>query len=447
MVWIVGAFAASLPAQLAAFQHPDTASIELNPGAVLALRQAGISLDAYAWVAVGFGSLAMVVSAVLALVLFARRSDDWTVLLVSLFAPAYCAGNVGPTAFLNTAPSGSPLAIGLAVALAAVLFAIAVAVLLLFPSGHFVPWWSWTLLLGCIPWAAVVRAAPGFAFPSLGYPLFLGAALGCQIYRYRRVSTPMQRQQTRWVLLGLAAVIAVNQAFWLPSASTPLGKTLYAPFAFLAAGGVVLVLPVTLFIAIERYRLYEIDILINRGLVYGALTAILATVYFGGVVGARTVIGVIAGPVGADQPVVIVATTLFVAALFQPLRRALQTLIDRRFYRSKYDAARTMGAFGAVLREEVDLEALMDHLLEAVQRTMQPEHISLWLCDPEALSPIQMPRTAGQAPPATETVSEHGRVYGARHGMGYARLALTQCDGCRRPWAVFGGRSNIEMAS
>jgi len=134
--------------------------------------------------------------------------------------------------------------------------------------------------------------------------------------------------------------------------------------------------------SILRYRLYDIDVLINRTLVYGSLTALLTLLYFGLVIGLGSLVRLFTGQV-SQSPIVIVASTLALFALFQPLRRRIQAIIDRRFYRRKYDTAKTLEAFSTTLRNEVDLNQLREHLITVVQETMQPTHVSLWLRKPE----------------------------------------------------------------
>jgi hypothetical protein len=140
-----------------------------------------------------------------------------------------------------------------------------------------------------------------------------------------------------------------------------------------------LLIPLTLGIAILRYRLWDIDILINRTLVYGTLTASLALAYFGLIFALQYLLR---GMINQNNDVAIVVSTLAIAALFQPLRKRIQAGIDRRFYRRKYDAAKTVAAFSATLRNEVDLTQLREQLLNVVQETMQPAHVSLWLRQP-----------------------------------------------------------------
>ncbi len=209
------------------------------------------------------------------------------------------------------------------------------------------------------------------------------------LYRYRVISTPVERQQTKWIVYGLTATILLA-IFWnLPPFLFPSfaqSGTLYD--LALAVFDIFLLLPVILCVAIAilRYRLWDIDILINRTLVYLSLTAILALTYFVSVIVLQWLLSVFTGQLssGSQSPVVIVASTLGIAALFQPLRRRIQMIIDRRFYCSKYDAARTLAAFSVSLRDEVDLEQLREQLLAVVQETMQPTHVSLWLHNTES---------------------------------------------------------------
>jgi hypothetical protein len=137
-------------------------------------------------------------------------------------------------------------------------------------------------------------------------------------------------------------------------------------------------LPITTGIAILRHHLYDMDLIINRALVYVALTASLALIYFGGVTATQTIFQ---ASIGQEEPpqLAIVGSTLVIAALFAPLRRLIQRFIDRRYYRRKYDARNTLEAFSAKLKDETDLEALNDDLIRLVRQTMQPAHVSLWL--------------------------------------------------------------------
>jgi hypothetical protein len=156
---------------------------------------------------------------------------------------------------------------------------------------------------------------------------------------------------------------------------------LWIGYVLVAVGG--LSGPVAIGVAILRYRLYEIDIVINRTLVYGSLTAMLVTVYFGGIVVLQRVFVALTGQ---RSTLAVVASTLVIAALFTPLRRRVQAFVDRRFYRRKYDARKTLEAFSAKLRDETDLNTLSDDLVGVVRDTMQPVHVSLWLHpDPPAL--------------------------------------------------------------
>ena len=202
-------------------------------------------------------------------------------------------------------------------------------------------------------------------------------AMSSLVVRLRR-SKGVERQQVKWfayavVVLAISAILAyvvsetmgIRWLGWISSVLVIVG---------------VVGLPVAVGIAILRYRLYNIDIIINRTLVYGTLSAILVSLYVGSIVVSQ---GILRALTGQGSQLAVVASTLAVAALFNPLRHRIQSFIDRRFYRRKYDARRTLEAFSAKLRNETDLDALSNALVDVVSETMQPAHVSLWL-RPEA---------------------------------------------------------------
>jgi hypothetical protein len=212
----------------------------------------------------------------------------------------------------------------------------------------------------------------------VGIPLYIAVGLSPFVRLLRAIG--VERQQTTWFAYAAAATIGGIILYIIPSLiDTPLWFE-RAGFALNVA--VAPAIPIAIGIAILRYRLYEIDIIINRTLVYGVLTGTLALVYFGGVTATQAIFRALTGQEQQPQ-LAIVISTLVIAALFNPLRRRIQGFIDRRFYRRKYDAAKTLEAFSAKLRDETDLDALSDDLTNAVRETMQPAHVSLWL-RPEA---------------------------------------------------------------
>src|SRR5215211_6065293 len=217
------------------------------------------------------------------------------------------------------------------------------------------------------PPRALFETFSNIGWPGMAVSFFLAAF--AMILRLRR-SRGVERQQLKWIaaaaaVLPLASAAGVVGYYLGYELVAGLAATFSVFPVFLAAGYAVL-----------RYRLYDIDVVINRTLVYGLLTASLALVYFGSVAGLQRLLAPVAGQ---DSQLAIVASTLAIAALFNPLRRRIQSLIDRSFYRRKYDAARTLEAFSMKMRDETDLEQLDADLLSAVRETVQPEHVSLWL--------------------------------------------------------------------
>jgi hypothetical protein len=217
---------------------------------------------------------------------------------------------------------------------------------------------------------------------EIGGPPFIVCALAAAasiIARYI-TSRDVQRQQIKWFAFGTAAMVAIL----VPTFALIPDKSGLSNITF-ALG--ILMLPIGAGIGVLRYRLFDIDVIINHTLVYGSLTAVLAAIYFAGVLGAQQLTRILTGQEKPQSPVVIVVTTLVIAALFQPLRRRFQRFIDRRFYRSRYDARKTLDRFGSSLRGQIELDHLTGHLLETVEQTMHPAHVSLWLRTPESERP------------------------------------------------------------
>jgi len=206
-----------------------------------------------------------------------------------------------------------------------------------------------------------------------GLLLLLAACASALFVRYRRANDT-EREQIKWLLYACAVfvVVYVGGTIGEVAGSNSVGGYIWG----ILFGLCLVMLPAAIGIAVLRYRLYEIDVVINRTLVYGSLTVLLVAVYFGGVVGSQFVFRALSG---GESQLAVVASTLAIAALFNPLHRRIQSFIDRRFYRRKYDARKTLEAFSARLREETDLEALNGELVEVVTGTMQPAHVSLWL--------------------------------------------------------------------
>jgi hypothetical protein len=207
--------------------------------------------------------------------------------------------------------------------------------------------------------------------------LFVAIVLsaGSLVFRYRR-ATGIERQQIKWFAYAavLNGCLITTDIIGLSDLliSHPFGYVVWTLLGTIASAS----LYAAVGIAILRYRLYDIDLLINRTLVYGSLTAMLVGVYFGGVVALQWVFVLLTGQ---SSTLAVVASTLLIAALFSPLRRRIQAFIDRRFYRRKYDARKTLESFSVKLRDQTDLEALNDDLVGVVRETMQPAYITLWL--------------------------------------------------------------------
>ena len=381
-------FLASLPLYLAQLQTLCFGSScqynQLTPRQAETLGAIGLSVGDYAALTVALICTMFVLCLVVSALIVWRRPDDWMALLVALMLVA-----LGPIIGASNLSSGPPLWQTLNQCLTFLLTALLVLVFALFPSGQFVPrWMRWLIVVflaaevpltffpttGLMPSTAVSQ--PSWLVTLVG---LAGAALA-QLYRYRSVSTPLQRQQTKWVVLGLAAPIAAlvggsMLALLFPALS---GQGSLISLAANWSSLALICVPLSFGFAIFHYRLWDIDAIINKALVYGSLTVLLAGVYAALVIGLQSLAGITTVHF-ADQPVALVISTLATVALVQPVRRRLQALIDRRFYRRKYDAEKTLAAFSAALRNKVDLNDLRTDLLAMVQETMEPAHVSLWL--------------------------------------------------------------------
>jgi hypothetical protein len=384
---------------------PLTFTCPYDTPTLQALGQAHIALTAYTTYVTAFGLLFALIFVGLSVLLFWRMFDQ----LVGLFASFafLLLGSVG----LEGDPSRVPLALQVfvgAIQSESMLLCFGFF-LVTFSDGRFVPRWSW--LIGCTLFVqGIFFQIPG-PFNILSWPLPLillelvlafGSPVALQIYRYRRVSTPAQRQQTKWVIFGLTCAIVLFLLAVFPTNSA-LGPLVYLASVSLSSFAFLLI-PSSVTVAILRSRLWEIDVLINRTLVYGLLTATLLVVYLVLVFAGQTLLSSL---LGHNNGVVLVGSTLIVAALFQPLRRRIQQLIDRRFYRRKYDAQQTLAAFSLTLRGAVDLDQVREQLLAVVQETMQPATLSLWI------RPVKRQKVSGGT--GRESLSRGGERPSADH--------------------------------
>lgn len=362
---------------------PYSSTCGYAPTTLQALQHAHISTTAYNIYLVVLSFADALITAGLGVLIFWRKSDQPSSLLASFVLLLMGAG------LLQGDTTTMPLALENIVSTVLVfcsVFCIGFFIVA-FPDGRLVPRWSW------VAGSTLFVQAFLYQLPGVWYlekwptPLYIsetilafGSPVAIQIYRYVRVSNPAQRQQTRWVIFGLvcSVLILILQSFaeaLFPSLNGP--GSLYPLISFsLLPSLSFLLIPLSIGIAILRSRLWDIDTLINKALVYGSLTATLVLLYAGLILGLQALLG---GLFHQTTPIALVVSTLAIAALFQPVRTRIQAIIDRRFYRKKYDAERVLAAFSATLHEEVDLEQLRERLVSVIQETMQPESLSLCL--------------------------------------------------------------------
>ena len=367
--------------------------VEFSAGDVEMMR--GLDLPALAnsrvWTAVSVLYSAFFFT--LAGLVFWRKRDNWMALLVA-FALTFL-GALGFTTSDDALRRAYPQISLLLSLLDLVGFGSLMTLFLTFPSGRVIPRWAAGVVFALLFATQVVPLVlvsstrlQGPRIPLLVTLLWLllfigmiGIGLYSQIYRFRHVSSASERQQTKWVLFGLGGAFAVVPLWTTIGIAFPPAQPSPTRVWLLLVGTPVILafaslLPLSLTISILRYRLFEIDIVIKRTLVYGAVTASVLGLYFGSVLALQAIFRAVAGQ---ESPLAIVASTLAIAALFNPLRRRFQTAVNRRFYRADYDAALALQGFGERVREEVDLGELEQALIGTVHDTLQPAHVSLWL--------------------------------------------------------------------
>jgi hypothetical protein len=379
-------FIASMPVYIAQLTRVCTgvacSTGQLTPQIVGTLRNLGLFMGNYVTISIVFTFIQAFVWFTVGAVLVWRKSSDWMALLVSLMMVL-----LGTSVSLNTvAGSNSPWQLPSRL-IDFLAYLLLILVILLFPNGRFVPRWTWLLIIVFMPVEVLYDFTPNFLvnngiWSNVAWIGTVICIMATQIYRYIRVSNLVQRQQTKWVVFAIIIALLVEFVFTMIAVFFPQldqSGSLYWPLYNSISFYALLLIPLSLLIAIQRYRLWDIDILINLTLVYGTLTVLLALVYFGLIFGMQYLLR---GFIGQTNDVAIVVSTLIIAALFLPLRKYIQQIIDRRFYRSKYDAVKTIEAFSETLRNEVNLNQLSEQLLKVVHETMQPAHVSLWLRKP-----------------------------------------------------------------
>jgi hypothetical protein len=386
----------SLPAYAVRLQVPCVGAVAcslngaLTSAQIQGLKVAGFSVAGYAAYTIALTIGIVLIWSVVGLIIFWRRSDDWLALLVALTLILFNTGaeNNAPAALALSYPAWT-----VPVDVVALLTEVSIGLFfLLFPGGQFAPRWArWGIVLDLVltafsilPPADSPLNGNNWQLPIYGVG-FIGIYLimiFSQIYRYRRVSNPVERQQTKWAVFGILisgiCLVGLGVSAIIPALNQ---GALYVAVINTLYPLVLLPIPLSIGMAVLRYRLWDIDAIINKTLVYGLLTGILAALYAGLIIGLESLAGVIKGP-SAQQPLVLVISTLVIAALFRPVRNSIQVLIDRRFYRKKYDAEQTLNTFSATLQSEVDLEQIRERLLAVVQETIQPVQVSLWLQPP-----------------------------------------------------------------
>ena len=372
-----------------------TAQLLRHPSARLTdgLGAHGLSLGSYGAFFIVSITLLFLVYLFVALLIFLRRPNDGFALFTAIFLISYGAAVAYPSfvefvQFYQSPPTWYAIPALISTLLS---WTLLIPFLVLYPDGRFAPRWSSIVaVIGFLLTAAWALFPREFADSTsllgiagaLGAVVVSGTSLYVQFWRYQHHYSLMQRQQAKWFVFALAIFLGTTFLFFALSFQSDRalasGRSIWHDLATMMTGTwSSVVIPIAVGIAILRYRLWDIDVIIRKTLVYATLTAMLALIYFATIVLLQQVFGAVIGV--AQSPLAIVVSTLVIAALFTPLRRRVQDWIDRRFFRRKYDAQQVLAQFALVARDETDLDALTAELVRVVQETMQPESVSVWL--------------------------------------------------------------------
>jgi hypothetical protein len=349
----------------------------------IALDQLGAPVTLPAYVDMARFSLMLLIGASLGLLLLWRKPDSLFSLFLAFVFISFSAGDT----FFSPVQGRIPALQLYTNFMGGAGWQFYFIVFFLFPDGKPVPGWTRWMVVGWLAMIGIELIVGNdffFKYGNIANPIFTIMALSAvisQVYRYFRRSDPVQRQQTRWVFLVMVLLI-IDMVFDLllgfkAPAGKDLGASLILALGFLLVFSLVISLfPLAVTVAIFRYRLWDIDLVIRRTLVYAVLTTLLGLVYFGLV---TLIQGLFAGVSQQQSPLALVISTLVIAALFTPLRRRIQQIIDRRFFRQRYDAATTLDNFSQNLRSQVELPAIQQELADVVSETIQPASLSLWI--------------------------------------------------------------------
>ncbi len=350
------------------------------------LARLSIPLEAYAWYFIVLECLFLLAFSSIGLMIFWRKTDEPLALFASLTLIVF--GAIIPSTIRALDVPGSILETPVH-ALQAFGWSAFFICFYLFPDGQFVPRitrFAAPILLTYSFLSLFDRRINLFdldvRFSVSAFALMFISGVIVQLYRYRYMATPTERQQTKWVVFAFAGSATgismyIGSALVIPALQTPgSAHILYHLIGVPLFAWSILLIPIALGFSILRYRLWDIDIIIRRTLIYGVLTANLVIVYMAIIILLQQVFRILTGQ---SSDLAIIISTLVIAALFNPLRERVQNWIDQRFYRHKYDAQKILAQFAATVRDEVELEKLAGELLRVVDETMQPTHVSLWL--------------------------------------------------------------------